>query len=226
MKVTSHAEHKRSKYNSKEWAIGTDEAKERVRGRKRRLHFVSQVLVLKDTGNPDNEGRTFKFKFGKKIHDKIMDLMQPQFEDETPVDPFDFWGGADFKLKIRNVEGYRNYDKSEFDKPSELFDGDEDRLKELYESLESLADIVSPDKFKTYAELSAKLKQVLGEDEVATQYSTAERLELEDTVPAPKQKAAAAKSPAPSTEDSSDDDGGGDSASDTLGYFARLAKGE
>ena len=106
-----------SELNSQLWNTGRDEDKEIARQRKRRLHHVSNILVVSDSANPENEGKVFLYEYGKKIMDKIMDVMQPQFADETPVNPFDFWGGANFKLKIRNVEGYRNYDKSEFDAP-------------------------------------------------------------------------------------------------------------
>src|SRR5210317_2517738 len=114
-----------SEYNSVLWNSGRDEDKETARKQKRRLHYVSNILVESDPANPQNEGKVFLFTYGKKIHDKIMDLMQPQFADEDPVNPFDFWEGASFKLKIRNVEGYRNYDKSEFASPTALSEDDE-----------------------------------------------------------------------------------------------------
>jgi hypothetical protein len=152
-----------SEYNSKLWNSGNEKDKELARKQKRRLHYVTNILVLSDSANPENEGKVFLFKFGKKIFDKILDKMQPQFPDEKPVNPFDFWEGANFKLKIRNVEGYRNYDKSEFDSVSELFDGDEDRLKEVYENLNSLQDFVDPKNFKSYEELKRKAMAVLGE---------------------------------------------------------------
>src|SRR6056300_988446 len=151
-----------SEYNSELWNNGTDAGKEQARKQKRRLKYFSNILVVKDPANPQNEGKVFLYQYGKKIWDKINDLMQPEFEDETPVNPFDFWEGADFKLKIRNVEGYRNYDKSEFDSPSELFDGDDEQLETVYNSLNSLSELVAPDKFKSYDELKQKLDKVLG----------------------------------------------------------------
>lgn len=151
-----------SEYNSELWNNGTDAGKEQARKQKRRLKYFSNILVIKDPANPQNEGKVFLYQYGKKIWDKINDLMQPEFEDESPVNPFDLWEGADFKLKIRQVEGYRNYDKSEFDAPSELYDGDDEQLERVYESLYSLQDLVSPDKFKSYDELKAKLDKVLG----------------------------------------------------------------
>ena len=108
---------------------GTDTGKEQARKQKRRLQYISNIYIVKDSGNPENEGKVFLYKFGKKIFDKCNEAMQPAFEDETPINPFDFYTGADFKLKIRKVEGYRNYDKSEFDSQSEFLDGDDDELE-------------------------------------------------------------------------------------------------
>lgn len=150
--------------NSYLWNTGNEEDKETARSRKRRLHYVSNVIVISDPGAPENEGKVFLYKYGKKIFTKITDVMQPEFEDETPINPFDFWEGANFKLKIRQVEGYRNYDKSEFASPSELFDGDEDKLKVVYESLNDLSEFSDPKNYKTYEELSRKLHDVLGDE--------------------------------------------------------------
>ena len=153
-----------SEYNSKLWNNGTDAGKDQARKQKRRLQYISNVYVVKDSANPDNEGKVFLYKYGKKIFDKLNEAMQPQFEDETPVNPFDFYEGADFRLKARNVEGYRNYDKSEFDSPSEFLGGYDDALEEVWNSEYSLQAFVAPDQFKTYAELEAKLNRVLGLD--------------------------------------------------------------
>src|SRR6056300_878475 len=147
--------------NSRLWNSGIESDKEVARAQKRRLHYVANVYVVSDPGNPDNEGKVFLFKFGKKIFDKIMDVMQPSFQDEEPVNPFDFWEGADFKLKIRNVEGYRNYDKSEFSAPSALSD-DESKLEAIYEKQYQLQEFLDPKNYKSYAELKAKLMRVLG----------------------------------------------------------------
>ena len=151
-----------SKFNGQLWNSGNDKDKEQARKQKRRLKYHSNILVIKDSANPENEGKVFLFAYGKKIFDKLNDLMNPQFEDETPVNPFDFWTGANFRLKIRQFEGYPNYDKSEFDDPSELFDGAEDKLEEVYNQLHSLQELVDPKQFKTYAELEAKLHRALG----------------------------------------------------------------
>ena len=153
-----------SEYNSKLWNNGTDAGKDQARKQKRRLQYISNVYVVKDSANPDNEGKVFLYKYGKKIFDKLNEAMQPQFEDETPVNPFDFYEGAHFRLKARNVEGYRNYDKSELDSPSEFLGGDDDALEEVWDKEYSLQDFVAPEQFKTYAELEAKLNRVLGLD--------------------------------------------------------------
>ncbi len=150
-----------SEYNSKLWNSGTESDKEQARKQKRRLHYIANVYVLKDSGNPDNEGKVFLFKFGKKIWDKLNDLMNPSFEDEKPVNPFDLWEGANFRLKIRQFEGYANYDKSEFDTPGPLFDNDE-KMESVWKQSHSLQDVIDPKNFKTYDELKTKMFRVLG----------------------------------------------------------------
>ena len=157
----------------------------------------------------------FLYKFGKKIFDKIMDVMQPQFQDEKPVNPFDFWEGADFKLKIRQVEGYRNYDKSEFASASGLYEGDDEKLESVYNRLFSLQEFLDPKNYKSYAELQAKLARVLGE--AAAPLSTAESVTLDETAPSPSFPTESAPAPQSSEASSSKED-------DTMSYFAKLAQ--
>ena len=149
-------------FNSKLWNSGNEEDREQVRKQKRRLHYVVNILVVSDPSAPENEGKVFMYQFGKKIFDKVQDLMQPQFPGETPVDPFDLWKGADFQLKIRNVEGYRNYDRSEFKEPSALYEGDEVQLQAALNQLHDINQYIDPDNYKSYADLEAKLTEVLG----------------------------------------------------------------
>ena len=203
--------------NTKLWNSGREEDKEVARLQKRRLHYVSNVLILVDSANPANEGKVFLYKFGKKIFDKIVDIMQPQFEDEKPVNPFDFWEGADFKLKIRNVEGYRNYDKSEFSDAAPLFGGDEKKLEDTYNTPYSLKEFTDAKNYKSYAELSKKLSEVLGE--TGQPLTTAESTDLDESTPAPRKATATAAAPRAeaSTQDS-------DGEENTLSYFAKLAK--
>ena len=151
-----------SEYNRELWNSGSDKDKETVRKQKRKLSFYSNIYVVKDPANPQNEGRVFLYKYGKKIFDKIMEAMQPEFEDETPINPFDFWQGANFKLKIVKKDGYWNYDKSEFDRVSPLLD-DDDALEALWKKQYSLAAVTAPDQFKSYDQLEARLKMVLGQ---------------------------------------------------------------
>ena len=150
-----------SEHNSTLWNSGIEANKEVARKQKRRLNYTSNVFIIKDPAHPENEGQVKLYRFGKKIFDKINDLMNPEFEDESPVNPFDLWAGANFKMKIRKVEGYSNYDKSEFEAPSALLD-DEARLEEIWKSESSLKELVSEDKFKTFDELKTKLERVLG----------------------------------------------------------------
>ena len=193
--------------NSKLWNSGIESDKEKARAQKRRLHYVTNVYVVSDSSAPQNEGKVFLYKFGKKIFDKIFDQMNPEFADETPVDPFDFWEGANFKLKIRNVEGYRNYDKSEFASPSEF--GEEDKMKEVYEKMHDLSEFTNPKNYKTYDELKTKLMRVLGEEASAGSYKVKEEVMINEPV--------AAIEPATAEEVPDEDQ-------DTMSYFAKLAK--
>lgn len=149
--------------NNTLWNSGLDSDKEIARKQKRKLHFISNVYVITDQQNPENEGKVFLFKYGKKIFDKLNEAMNPEFADEDALNPFDFWEGANFKLKIRNVEGYRNYDKSEFAKPTALF-LDDDEMEAVWKKQHSLQEFIAPGKFKSYEELKAKLNKVLGLD--------------------------------------------------------------
>lgn len=193
-----------SEANSKLWNSGDDRDKDIARERKRRLHYVSNVLVEKDPGNPENEGKVMLFTYGKKIHDKIMDVMNPEFQDEQPLNPFDFWSGASFKLKIRKFEGYRNYDKSEFAAPAALSEDDAE-LESIYQKCYDLSEFTNPENFKSYAELEARLLMVLGQSVVS---DLPVRQQVEEPV-TPK------SAPEP-TISSEDDD-------DTMSYFAKLA---
>ena len=150
-----------SEHNRELWNSGNESDKDVVRKQKRKLSYYSNIYVVKDPVNPANEGRVFLFKYGKKIFDKIMEAMQPEFEDESPINPFDFWQGANFKLKIVKKDGYWNYDKSEFDKVAPLFD-DDDALEKLWEKEYSLTAITAPDQFKSYDDLQKRLRYVLG----------------------------------------------------------------
>jgi len=209
-----------SEMNSVLWNSGRDEDKDIARNRKRRLHYVSNILVVSDPSNPSNDGKTFLYTFGKKIFDKVMDVMQPAFADETPVNPYDFWEGSDFKLKIQQVAGYRNYDKSEFSAAKALSD-DEAKLETIYNTLYSLSEIFDPKNFKTYEELKAKLNRVLGEEGAVM--TTAESVSLDETMSAPMQRTAAEPAPqqpsfVPQAAGAVDDD-------DSLSYFNKLAAG-
>lgn len=215
-----------SELNSQLWNTGRDEDKEIARQRKRRLHHVSNILVVSDSANPSNEGKVFLYEYGKKIMDKVMDVMQPQFADETPVNPFDFWGGANFKLKIRQVEGYRNYDKSEFDSATQLFDGDEGKLEEVYNQVHKLSEFTDPEQYKSYGELKKKLYEVIGEAEVSTTFSTAQTVEMNTTKEpvTPNSVESSMDEVAPTGSSESDASVTSDDSEDTLSYFAKLAQ--
>ena len=150
-----------SEYNRQLWNSGSDADKEIARKQKRKLSYYANIYVVSDKTNPENEGRIFLYKFGKKIFDKISAAMQPEFEDEKPINPFDFWQGANFKLKIKNVAGYWNYDSSEFGRPEALLE-DDDELEAIYGKLYDLSEFTAPDQFKSYDELKKRLSAVLG----------------------------------------------------------------
>ena len=173
-----------SEFNSKLWNSGVESDKDQARKQKRRLKYTANIYVVKDSGNPENEGKVFLYQFGKKIFDKLNDLMNPTFEDEDPVNPFDLWEGANFRLKIRQFEGYPNYDKSEFDPAAPLSDDDAE-LERIWGEQHSLEEIVSEKNFKSYAELKTKLYRVLDlqNDEPtasAPVAETADELDLSD----------------------------------------------
>ena len=149
-----------SEFNGKLWNSGVDADKDQARKQKRRLKYTSNVYVVKDPAHPENEGKVFMYSFGKKIFDKLNDQMNPTFEDEEPVNPFDLWEGANFRLKIRQFEGYPNYDKSEFDAPTPLSDDDE-TMETVWNQQHSLQQLVEPTNFKSYDELRTKLYRVL-----------------------------------------------------------------
>tara|TARA_R100000231_G_scaffold118906_1_gene89039 strand:+ start:1073 stop:1951 length:879 start_codon:yes stop_codon:yes gene_type:complete len=149
-----------SEYNRLLWNSGNDADKDLARKQKRKLSYISNIYVVKDPTNPHNEGKVFLYKFGKKIFDKITAAMQPEFEDESAIDPFDFWAGANFKLKAKNVAGYRNYDSSEFAATGALLE-DDDALEALWKKQYSLSEFTAPDQFKTFDDLQKRLDQVL-----------------------------------------------------------------
>jgi len=200
-------------YNTMLWNRGDEAGKEQARKQKRRLNYISNIYIVKDPAHPENEGKVFLYKYGKKIWDKINDQMNPEFEDEDPINPFDLWEGANLKLKIRNVEGYRNYDKSEFDKVSALSEED-DELEKIWNSQYSLQEFLDRKNFKTYAELQARLNRVLGATAVS---STADEVD-EEVFEEPRQVQQSAKvqeEDQPLSEESSDD---------SLDFFKQLAE--
>ncbi len=200
-----------SEHNTVLWNSGIEANKEIARKQKRKLTYIANILVVSDAKRPQNEGKVFLFKFGKKIFDKIKEQLEPQFADETPMNPFDFWKGANFKIKIRNVEGYRNYDKSEFESPAALFNGDDAQIEKVWKSAYSLKDFLKPENFKSYDELKAKLDKVLGAGGAAG--VTAKRVDDEEAA-APVIRSAPAKKVTAEDVTVEDDD---------MAFFEKLA---
>ena len=208
-----------SDYNRELWNSGNESDKDTVRKQKRKLSYYSNIYVVKDPTNPQNEGKVFLFKYGKKIFDKVMEAMQPEFEDETPINPFDFWQGANFKLKIVKKDGFWNYDKSEFDSLAPLL-SDDDALEAIWKKEYSLAAVTATDQFKSYEDLERRLKYVLGKKPAQSRYIPDSELEDESEgkyAVAEKTVAQAVSTPTPSTTVDKDED-------DALSYFQKLAE--
>ena len=202
-----------SEYNSQLWNNGTDAGKDAARKQKRKLTYISNIYVVKDPANPENEGKVFLYKYGKKIFDKLTAAMQPEFEDEEAIDPFDFWQGANFKLKAKNVAGYRNYDSSEFAAVTPLLD-DDDALEAIWKKQYSLEEFVAADQFKSYDDLKKRLESVLRVG--STRIQPTEDLEHEDDGRGSAEELVTAATQ--STTASSDEE------DDALSYFAKLAQ--
>lgn len=165
--------------NRKLWNSGIESDKEQARKQKRRISYFSNVLVLKDPANPSNEGKVFIYKYGQKIFDKIVAAAKPEFEDESAVNVFDPINGANFKVRIKKVAGYQNYDDSAFDTPKPLAGGDEDKIQEVLNQCHNIQALLDPKNFKTYDELARKLATVLGEDSASTPARSTRQAESE-----------------------------------------------
>ena len=200
-----------SEYNSKLWNSGVESDKEIARKQKRKLQYFSNILVVSDQKHPENEGRVFLFRYGKKIFDKMMEAMQPAFEDESPINPFDFWEGADFKLKIRKVDGFWNYDKSEFAAASPIAD-DESKIETIWKSQYSLAEKLDASNFKSYDELSTRFHAVISG--TTTVGNVSEEMS-DEPIATPVVDTKPVESPVTSKEEEDD----------TMDYFSKLANG-
>ena len=200
-----------SEYNSKLWNSGIESDKEIARKQKRKLQYFSNILVVSDPKHPENEGKVFLFRYGKKIFDKMMEAMQPAFEDESPINPIDFWEGADFKLKIRKVDGFWNYDKSEFAAPSPIAD-DESKIETIWKSQYSLAEKLDASNFKSYDELSTRFHAVISG--TTTVGNVSEEMD-DEPVATPVVDTKPVESPTTSQEEEED----------TMDYFSKLANG-
>ncbi len=204
--------------NRRLWNSGSDADKETARKQKRKLSYYSNILVVKDPKHPENEGKVFLYKYGKKIHDKVLAAMQPEFEDETPINVFDFWEGANFKIKIKTVGGYWNYDSSEFSEPTAV-SSDDTVMEETWKQEYSLAAFTNADQFKSYADLEKRLNMVLG----INQRSAVLTVDSEEYEPAPVAASGGFNDPDITTfrekvsSNASEDD-------DALSYFAKLAE--
>jgi hypothetical protein len=198
--------------NTKLWNSGHESDKATARDRKRKLSYYSNIYVVTDPKNPENEGNVMLFKYGKKIHDKILAAMQPEFQDETPVNVFDFWEGANFKIKIKTVGGYWNYDSSEFTSPAAL-NSDDEEMERIWKQQYSLEAFTSADQFKSYQELETRMESVLG-----TSPATRQSQFDEEQDPAPVATVTRERTETVSSSNTDDDD--------ALSYFARLAEEE
>ena len=206
-----------SEANSLLWNSGVEADKDIARKRKRKLSYTANIMIISDPKHPENEGQVKLYKFGKKIFDKITEAMKPEFEDETPVNPFDFWEGANFKLKIRKVDGYWNYDKSEFDSSSTVKENDE-AIEELWNKQYPLKPFLAAENFKSYDELKAKLDKVLSG---VRNTGTAEDVMDPPTTPTVSSPVVNETADTTTSVASVDEDDDGD---ETLDYFSKLAE--
>jgi len=202
--------------NQELWATGIEANKEVVRKRKRKQQYIANIYVISDPKNPQNEGKIMLFKFGKKIFEKIQEAMKPVFEGDKAVDPFDFWQGANFRLKIKKVEGYPNYDNSSFEAQSPLFDGDDEKLETVWNSLYTLGEFTDPKNFKSYDELKARLDKVLGSKPAAPKKIE----EPMPTKPSPKMETKKVEEDMPWKADEGEDE----DDSLNLDFFRKLAE--
>ena len=203
--------------NTQLWNSGSEANKEIARKQKRKLAFICNILVVSDPKHPENEGKVFLFKFGKKIFDKIMDKARPTFEDEKPVNVFDFWEGANFKLRMRKKDGYANYDESAFMEPAAISD-DEDRILSIANSQYKLAEFLDRKNFKSYDELKKKLNDVLSGDSFAPK-SAAQMADDDEPASAPAPSIKSKPAPAPKAVNNDDDE-------DVMSYFQKIAQEE
>ena len=203
-----------SEHNTRLWNSGVESDKEIARKQKRKLQYFSNIYVVKDSANPENEGKVFLYRFGKKIFDKIMEAMQPAFDDEVAINPFDFWKGANFKLKIRKVDGFWSYDKSEFEGVSPVLD-DDDALEKMWKTQYSLAEFSAPTNFKSYDELKTRLDTVLS-GTVATSNVVNMATSFDDS-PEETVVVDTTEEPAPTVSVTEEDE-------DTMSYFEKLAE--
>lgn len=205
-----------SELNTQLWNSGVESDKNIARDRRRKLHYVSNILIVSDPSNPQNEGKVFLFRYGSKIFEKIQEAMKPEFKDEEAINPFDFWKGANFRLKIRKVAGYTNYDKSEFDAPSSVLGGDDAKLEQLWKTQYPLKEFIDVKNYKTYDELKDRMFQVLGGDirAASTHNGTIENVSSEDFQ---EKRSAVIKSKKPAAEEDVSE------TTDALDYFSKLA---
>jgi len=212
-----------SEYNRELWNSGNEADKDTVRKQKRKLSYFANIYVVQDKANPQNEGKVFLYKFGKKIFDKIMEAMQPEYEDETAINPFDFWAGANFKLKLKKVAGYWNYDSSEFAASAPLLD-DDDAMEALWKKQYSLAELVAADQFKSYDQLQNRLQMVLGRKssnrplDEETDNEDNDRGSYAPDFSSRRAEETVAAATKPSVESASQDE------DDALSYFQKLAE--
>lgn len=205
--------------NSELWNSGSESDKDIARNRKRKLSYISNILIVSDPKNPHNEGKVFLFKYGKKIFDKVMEKLQPEFSDESPINVFDFWKGAEFKLKIRKVAGFVNYDKSEFDVSTSLFAGEDAKLEGVWKQQHKLQEFIQSSEFKSYEDLSSKFKGVMKEGNTKTAEDISDISESYSDSPKMKtSKPAKIEEKKSPTDDSEEED--------ASSYFERLANEE
>lgn len=184
-----------SEYNKLLWDSGKEEYKEFVSlkpGTKRKLNYVSNIYVIEDPANPENNGKVFLYQYGAKIYDKIKALMQPSIKTLPPVNPFNPFDGANLQIIIKKVAGYPNYDDTKFIQEGSKL-GNDDEIEKIYNQQYDLEDILKESNFKPYEKLKARLIKVLGKnaplmEEYLSNFGEVVETKKESTTPPPQKK--------------------------------------
>jgi hypothetical protein len=165
--------------NKEYWSSGQEALKKVASEHKRQLKYISNIYIVSDSGNPDNNGKVMLYKYGAKIFKKIQSAMSPEFPEDPSFDPFDFWTGANFVVKKTGMGRDSNYDQSAFQSQGQLFD-DDSKIEEVWKKEHSLKAFLDPSIFTSYEIIQKRLDRVTGNSTQTSQKeSVVDELEKE-----------------------------------------------